>query len=320
MALALLMAVLLVGTIGYVLLGFGAVNALYQTVTTVATVGFREVEPLSTAGKFFTMALILLGVGATLYAFSVLIETLIEGRLQDLLGRRRMEKTISSMHGHVIICGWGRVGRSIASEVAAAGRALVVVDHDESRLAECVHPTVCGDATEDPVLIAAGVERAAALVAAVDLDAANSFITLSARAMRPDLFIVTRARSSDSEEKLRRAGADRVVNPQNIGGARMAAFVLRPHVAEFVDVVMHERNLEFRLEELAIGSGSPIAGATLRDAHLRDRTGALVLALRDPLGQFLTNPPPDTAFEPGQVLIAIGTESELRALAELVGT
>lgn len=320
MALILLVAVLVVGTVGYLLLGFGLVNALYQTVTTVATVGFREVEPLSTAGKFFTMTLILVGVGATLYAFSVLIETFIEGRLQDLLGRRRMEKTISSMRDHVVVCGWGRVGRSIAAEVAGAGRDLVVIDHDEERVAGCPHPTVFGDATEDAVLINAGVDRAAALVAAVDTDAANSFITLSARAMQPDLFIVARARSTDSEEKLRRAGADRVVNPQNIGGARMAAFVLRPHVAEFVDVVMHERNLQFRLEELAVGPESPIVGETLRDAHLRDRTGALVLALRDPLGQFLTNPPSDTTIEAGHVLIAIGTESELQSLADVVGS
>jgi voltage-gated potassium channel len=257
-------------------------------------------------------------VGATLYAFSVLIETLIEGRLQDLLGRRRMERTISSLRHHVIICGWGRVGRSIASEVAESGRPLVVVDHDEDRLAGCPHPMVLGEATEDSVLVAAGIDRAAALVAAVDLDAANSFITLSARAMRPDLFIVSRARSLDSEEKLRRAGADRVVNPQSIGGARMAAFVLRPHVAEFLDVVMHEGSLEFRLEELTIDPGSSIVGLSLREAHLRDRTGALVLALRDPQGQFVTNPPPDTRIETGHVLIAIGTESELTALADLV--
>ena len=319
-ALALLLTVLVIGTIGYVVLGFGPVDALYQTVTTVATVGFREVQPLSTAGKFFTMALILVGVGAALYAFSVLIETLIEGRLLHLLGRRRMERNISSMQDHVIICGWGRVGRSIASEVAETGRPLVVVDHDENRLDACPHPTVLGDATEDAVLVAAGIERASALVAAVDVDAANSFITLSARALRPDLFIVARARSLDSEEKLRRAGADRVVNPQHIGGARMAAFVLRPHVAEFLDVVMHERNLEFRLEELDIASDSPIEGLTLRDAHLRDRTGALVLALRDPQGRFLTNPPPDTRIDAGHVLIAIGTETELQALAELIGT
>ena len=317
-AFGLLFAVLVVGTLGYVAFGFGFVDAMYQTVTTVATVGFREVQPLSTGGKFFTMALILVGVSSTLYAFSVLIETLIEGRLFDSLGRRRMERNITTMQDHVIICGWGRVGRSIASEVDDAGRSLVVVDNEPDRLAECPYPAVTGDATQDSVLTAAGIDRASSLIAAVDADAANSFIILSARAMRPDLFIVARARSFDSEEKLRRAGADRVVNPQHIGGARMAAFVLRPHVAEFVDVVMHDRNLEFRLEELPIGASSPIAGKTLREAQVRDRTGALVLAVRDSHGDLRTNPSPDTCIEAGDLLIAIGTESELRALAALV--
>jgi voltage-gated potassium channel len=319
-ALALLFTVLVGGTLGYIGFGFGFVDAMYQTVTTVATVGFRVVQPLSTGGKFFTMALILVGVSSTLYAFSVLIETLIEGRLLDSLGRRRMERTISSMRDHVVICGAGRVGRSIAAEVNDAGRPLVVVDNDADRLAETPYPTVMGDATEDSVLTAAGIERAAALIAAVDADAANSFIILSARAMRPDLFIVARARSFDSEEKLRRAGADRVVNPQHIGGARMAAFVLRPHVAEFVDVVMHDRNLEFRLEEITIGTGSPIAGKTLREARVRDLTGALVLAVRERQGNLRTNPSPDTTIDVGDLLIAIGTETELRDLAGLVGS
>jgi voltage-gated potassium channel len=174
---------------------------------------------------------------------------------------------------------------------------------------------VHGDCTEDETLERAGIARASSLVAAVDVDAANSFITLSARAIRPDIFIVARARSVDSEGKLLRAGADRVVNPQNIGGARMAAFVLRPHVAEFLDVVMHERNLEFRLEEIPIAETSPLAGRTLREAHLRDQTGALVLAVRDARGSFLSNPDPDVRIEPGQVLIAIGTEEELTALS-----
>jgi len=306
------------GTLGYMAFGFGFVDAMYQTVTTVATVGFRELRPLSTGGKFFTMALILVGVSSTLYAFSVLIETLIEGRLLDSLGRHRMERSIGTMQDHVIICGWGRVGRSIASEVHDAGRSLVVIDNDADRLADSPYPTVIGDATEDAVLAAAGLDRASALIAAVDADAANSFIILSARATRPDLFIVARARSADSEEKLRRAGADRVVNPQHIGGARMAAFVLRPHVAEFVDVVMHDRNLEFRLEELPIPPGSQVAGKTLRDAAIRDRTGALVLAIRARGGELRTNPPPDTAIEPDGLLIAIGTEDELLSLAELV--
>jgi voltage-gated potassium channel len=317
-ALALLLAVLVVGTVGYAILGFGLLDALYQTVTTVATVGYREVQPLSTAGKIFTMVLILLGVGAALYAFSVLIETLVEGRIQDVLGRRRMERTIDAMRDHVIVCGWGRVGRSIASEVTAAGRDLVVIDQDATRLTDCPHPTIVGDATDDAVLARAGLPRAGAVVAAVDQDAENSFITLSARASRPDLFIVSRARSIESEPKLRRAGADRVVNPQHIGGARMAAFVLRPHVAEFLDVVMRERNLEFRLEELEIVPGSPVAGMSLRDAHLRDRSGALVLALRGPDGQFVTNPSPDARIDPHHVLIAIGTEDELTTLADIV--
>ena len=319
-ALALLVAVLVIGTLGYLAFGFGFVDAMYQTVTTVATVGFREVQPLSTGGKFFTMALILVGVSSTLYAFSVLIETLIEGRLLDSLGRRRMGRTISSMQDHVIICGWGRVGRSVASEVRDAGRAMVVVENDPERLADCPYPTVVGDATVDAVLSAAGIEQASSLIAAVDLDAANSFIILSARAMRPDLFIVARARGLDSEEKLRRAGADRVVNPQHIGGARMAAFVLHPHVAEFVDVVTHDRDLEFRLEELPIAASSAIAGKTLRDARLRDRTGALVLAVRHSEGDLRTNPSLDTTIEAGDLLIAIGTQSELRALAALIET
>jgi voltage-gated potassium channel len=316
--LALLGVILVVGTIGYLLLGFSLLNAVYQTVTTVATVGFREVEPLDTNGKLFTMALILVGVGAALYAFSVLIETFLEGRLNELLGRRRMTRAIESMADHVIICGWGRVGRSIAAEVAQAGRPLVVVDHLADRLADCPHPSVLGDATEDAVLYEAGIERAASLVAAVDVDAANSFIVLSARALRPELFLVARVRSTDAEEKMRRAGADRVVNPQHIGGARMAAFVLRPHVAEFLDVVMHERNLELCLEELVVGTDSKLAGQTIADSHLRSRTGALVLALRLPDGPFVSNPSPETRFEPGHVVIAIGTEKELADLEKLV--
>lgn len=314
-AISLLLGVLAFGTVGYLILGLSLIDALYQTVTTVATVGFREVVPFGTAERVFTMALIIVGVGAVLYALGSLIETLIEGRLLETIGRMRMERTIETLQDHVIVCGWGRVGRAIAAEVVAAGKPIVVIDEEAERLEDCPHPTVHGDCTEDETLERAGIARASSLVAAVDVDAANSFIALSARAIRPDIFIVARARSVDSEGKLLRAGADRVVNPQNIGGARMAAFVLRPHVAEFLDVVMHERNLEFRLEEIPIAETSPLAGRTLREAHLRDQTGALVLAVRDARGSFLSNPDPDVRIEPGQVLIAIGTEEELTALS-----
>lgn len=310
--------VIVVGTIGYVILGFSFLDALYQTVNTISTEGIREIHPLSPEGKIFTIVLILGGVGAALYAFTVLFETILEGQLNELLGRRRMEHSIASMHDHVIVCGWGRVGRSIGAEVHTSDQRVVVVELDGTTVGHEEYPVVIGDASDDEVLRAAGIERATALVAAVENDADNSFIVLSARALRPDLFIVARARSADAERKLLRAGANRVVNPQSIGGARMAAFVLRPHVAEFVDVVMHERNIEFRLEEVPIVTGSRIADCTLREAHLRDETGALVLALRDADGTFHTNPAPDTAMRVGQVIIAIGTQTELDHLTKYV--
>ena len=318
LALAMLTGVFVVGIVGYMLLGFSLLDATYQTVTTVATVGFREVRPLDDTGKVFTIILILVGVGTALYTFSVVLETLFEGHLRELFGRRRMQRQIDAMRDHVIVCGWGRVGRAIGSELTAARADMVIVDRDPTRISETDLPVVIGDATEDRVLEDAGLARARALVAALDGDAGNLFVTLSARSLRPDLFIVARARVEETEEKLRRAGADRVVNPQSIGGARIAAFILQPHVTEFLDVVMHDRNLEFRLEELVVPADSPIAGTSIRDAHLRDRTGALVLALRDEDGSFTTNPSPDTRVEAGQVLIAIGTAFELQALERVV--
>jgi voltage-gated potassium channel len=317
-ALAALASVVVAGTVGYLLFGFGLLDALYQTVTTVTTVGFREVQPLTTGGKIFTIALIVVGVGTALYTLGVIIETLLEGQLPEVFGRRRMERKITGMSEHIVVCGWGRVGRAIARDLAAMGTDPVVVDKDSIRIENVPYPAVLGDATDDDVLERAGVRRARALVAALDTDAGNLFVTLSARALRPELFIVARVRLEENEDKLRRAGADRVVNPQSIGGARMAAFVLQPHVTEFVDVVMHDRDIEFRLEEIPVLEGSPIEGCSIREAHVRDRTGALVLALRDQNGTFATNPPPETVVHADQVIIAIGTPGDLEKLQRLV--
>jgi voltage-gated potassium channel len=302
------------GTVGYLMLGFSFLDAVYQTVTTISTVGFREVEPLTGAGKVFTMALILAGVGTALYTFGVLVEGLVEGQLQELLGRRRMERRIARRSGHVVVCGYGRVGRAITARVAGAGQQVVVVDRDPARLAGLTFETVLGDANDETVLRSAGIERARVLVAALSSDADNLYLTLTGRSLGPQLFIVARARIEPAEAKLVQAGADRVVNPQRIGGQRMAAFVLQPHVAEFLDVVMHDGSLEFRLAEIVVPDSSSLAGRSLRDAHIRDRTGALVLALRSPEGEFVTNPTPETAICPGHVLIAIGTGTQLDAL------
>ena len=311
---ALFALVLVGGSLGYIVLGFGVLDAAYQTVTTVTTVGFREVEPLTGAGKVFTMVLILGGVGTALYTFGVLVEALVEGHFSRLLGRRRMDREIDRLHDHVIICGWGRVGRAIARYVTGAGQRVVVVDRDHERLLGSGHPYVHGDATDDEVLARAGIADAGVLVAALNTDADNLYVTLSSRSVRPDLVIIARARTESSQPKLERGGANRVVNPQLIGGQRMAAFALQPHVTEFLDVVMHDGTLEFRLEEVAVASGSPLVDRSLRDSHIRDRTGALVLALRDTAGRFTTNPPPETIITPGQILIAIGTSEQLASL------
>jgi voltage-gated potassium channel len=229
-----------------------------------------------------------------------------------------MERRIAGMTGHVIVCGWGRVGRVVADQLTARNMEFVVVDVDSERVSGLSFPWIVGDATDDAVLREAGIDRARSLVAVMSNDAANLYVTLSGRSLNPALFIIGRARVVDSEEKILRAGADRVINPQAIGGARIAALLFQPHVSEFLDVVTHEAGLEFRLEEVRLPKGSPLAGTTLGDSHIRARTGALVLALRRPDGSFATNPPPETVITADQVLIAIGTQGQLDQLTELV--
>jgi voltage-gated potassium channel len=259
-----------------------------------------------------------LGVGAAFYTFSAMVEALVEGNLSESVRRRRMARDIGAMTDHVIVCGWGRVGKTVADYARGYGMDVVVIDMDPQRIADVDVPYVEGDAREDRYLEAAGVGRARALVAALADDADNLFVTLTARGLNPKLFIVARARVASSEQKLQQAGADRVVNPQRLGGARMAAFTNQPHVAEFLDVVMHDGSLDFRLEEVAVPAASPVAGMTLREAHLRDRTGSLVLAMKRG-ADFETNPDPGARIDPETVLIAIGTEAQLDALAALVG-
>jgi voltage-gated potassium channel len=309
-----LLFVLVLGTSGYLILGFGLLDAVYQTVSTVTTVGFNAPHRLDAAGKAFTIALILVGVGTALYTFSSVIEMFIDGHMRDLVRRRKMERSIDRMDKHVIVCGWGRVGQEVARFLTNAGCNIVVIDRNSDRLVDLPFAFVCGDVTDDEVLIQAGIDQAATLVAALDTDADNLYVTVASKSMRPDLQVIARARSASSEPKLVRAGADRVVNPQQLGGDRMASFVVHPHVVDFVDVVMHDGTLKFRLEELVVSAESTLAGGTLRSAHLRDRTGALVLAIRRPDGRFITNPSPEDTIEAGDVLISVGTADQLAAL------
>lgn len=314
----LLVAVTGVGMLAYVAIGLDVEDALYQTVLTVATVGYREIGPDevvdSARYRIVTIVLVVTGVGTALYTLGVILEAIVEGRLTDQMWRRRMDRTIAGMSDHVIVCGWGRVGQTIAGSLTGAGIQVVAIDLDPDRFTDVPVPFIEGDATDDAVLAAASIHQARALVAALDSDASNLFVTLSGRSVRPDLFIVARARIESAEAKLLQAGADRVVNPQHIGGQRIAAMILQPSVTDFLDVVMHDADIEFRLAEVEVPAGSGIAGETLRDAHIRDRTGALVLAMRDAEGRFRSNPTPETKICPGEVLIAIGTPEQLEAL------
>lgn len=318
-ALSALVAVTVFGTVGYLLLGFTLLEAVYQTVTTVATVGFREVRPLDATGQAFTIVLILLGVGTALYTFGVLMEAVIEGQLTHHLERRRMDARIAALSGHVVICGHGRVGASAAEFLHADGHRIVVVDADPDRLAG-LDPDVChmvGDVNDDDVLRRAGVERARAVIIALDTDADTVYATLSARDMCPATTIVARARTTDSKHKLELAGATRAVNPQRIGGRRLAAFALQPDVAEFLDVVMHDDTLDWRVQQLPVRAGSVLAGRPVGEMRIPERTGALLLAVRRAADAPLEpNPAAGVVVPAGAVLIALGS---LDQLAELSG-
>jgi voltage-gated potassium channel len=315
-----LAVVVAAGTVGYMLLGFSPLDAAYQTVTTVTTIGFREVEPFGRAEKLFTMAFVFVGVGVVLYTLTALLGSVVEGYVGKTWGRRRMEREIEGLSGHAIVCGWGRVGRAAAHQLSKSGDRVVVVESEEERLDDCPYPHIAGDATRDEVLRRCGIARARTVVATLDSDASSLFVTLTARAMNPDLVIIARSRTDDAEQKFLRAGADRVVNPQRLGGNRIAAFARQPHVVDFLDVAMHDQGVEFRLEEVAVHERSPLAGASVRQARLHEGTGALLLALRQRNGgAFVTNPSPDAIVRPGDVVIAIGTTQQLSSLRRAAG-
>ncbi len=320
-ALAGLIAVIGLGVLGYMLLGLTFLEALYQTVFTVATVGYTEVYERTRAAEIFTIVLILLGVGVVLYNLGVIVEGFTEGHIREYVGRRRMDRTIDQMHGHVIVCGYGRVGKAAVGHLLDTGHQAVAVEHDPARLIGMPVPHVLGEASDDDVLLAAGIERARALICALDTDADTVYATLSARALRPDLVIISRARTVDSKDKIVRAGATRAVNPQLIGGRRMASFALHADVAEFLDGVMHNDEVDHEFEQVRVPLTSPFAGKKLSEIELFRDMSVPVLAVRSPnKGGFLTNPPRSTVIEAGSTLILLASSEQIAAVHAAAGT
>ena len=312
-----LLIVVVAGTLGYVLIeGFPVADALYMAVTTITTVGFGEIRPLSTAGRLFTIGLIVVGVSCLWYGLSVLVGAIVEGHLGQRWEGRRMERRIEQTRDHQIVCGYGRVGRQIAAALRREGRQVVVVDVHQAPLAQANQddlPTVHGDATEDDTLRRAGIDRAAGLVTAVGSDADNVFVTLSARALRADLTIVARANEEGAAPKLRRAGATHVVSPYGMAGRQMARLALRPSSVAFVETLFSGDNTDLLLEDLQIAPGSLLAGLDVATATARHAGGAILLAVQRN-GHLLAPPAPDLTLHPGDTLAVVGNQNRLRAL------
>jgi voltage-gated potassium channel len=317
-ALLALGALLTVGVTGYMTLaGMTFVDALYMTVITVSTVGYREVQPLDTAARFFTMALIAGGLGIVFYSAGALARSVIEGEIQRLFGRRKVQRQIAQLADHFIVCGFGRMGRIVCKELAVKPVPFVVVERaPEARrhLEQEQYLCLDGDATEEAVLIDAGIRRARGLVAALSSDADNVYVILTARELNPELLIVARAEDEPSERKLLRAGATRVVSPYVIGGHRMAHALLRPAVLDVIDLATHYRSLELQIEEVSVPTGAFAAGVTLQGSGIRDTLGIIVIAIKKPNGEMLFNPTADARIEAGDRLVLMGQSTGLREL------
>lgn len=312
--------IVMLGIAGYMAIGLAPFDALYQTVITITTVGFSEIavpENRLDAYRVITLGLTVAGTGAVLYTFGVLVDSIIEGSLNDELRRRRMLRDIEDYEDHVIIAGWGRMGHSIAHYIEKHRKDIVVVDRDPSDDVSH-HALVVGEATDDAVLRQAGIDRAQMLIAALSSDADNLFVCLSARSMSRDLFIVSRTSDQKNEPKFFQAGANRVVNPHEIGGSRMGALAIQPSVAEFMDEILHDDSHDVSIHEIRVPAESPMIGHALKDLKFRDGQRPLIIAIRINNGRYHANPKPDTVIEADEVIIALGSALELRALKDLV--
>lgn len=315
----LLSIAIVVGTIGYVLIeGVPIFDSLYMVVITVSTVGFQQEFALSTAGRIWTMVIIAMGIGAALYTAVSSFEYVIE--LGGVRQKRKMHHDISRLSGHVVVCGFGRVGRGTWSTLHDRDIEVVLIDADAGRVESARAAgalVIHGDATHNDVLDLAGVESASALIACVADDSDNLVIALSAKSIRPDLRVICRATEVESERKLRLAGADAVVAPQAVGAERLAMMAIEPELAQIFDIVVDGNAVEFRVEELDIDAECAVAGKTIRDSGIRQETGALILAVEggdDPV----VNPGPDVVLIAGERLVVVGTKDQVDRASEML--
>lgn len=300
--------------------GWSFFESLYQVIITLSTVGFQEVNPLSDKGRAVTMALIVCGVGSFAYLVGAFTQVLIEGRLHIILGRRRVRKAIDKLSGHTIICGHGRIGSIVAEEMLAEGMPVVVIENRPETvqaLAEKGIIHLSGDATADETLEAAGLTRAKALVAALSQEAANVYVTLTARQFNPGIHIVARADTTAHISRLKRAGANQVLIPHMYGGVRMAQSVLRPTVTSFLELARN-KDFDLQMEELEVKAASEVVNKNLIESQIRPRFNLIVIAIRKASGEMIFNPQPQTVLEAGDTMVLVGKRESLDQLRNIL--
>ncbi len=319
-AIFFVLLIIVVGTSGYMLIeDYPFLEALWLTIITVTTVGYGLPRPLSVSGQIFTLVLISSGVGIIAYAFGTIVSVIMEGQLRNVVGRRNMIKRVSHLSNHIIVCGAGRVGGQVILRLEKEKVPFVVID-SSYELIEALnakgHLAFQGDATQDELLLKAGIQRASGLVSALSGDAENVFVTLTSKGLNPSINVVARAERPDSEDKLRRAGADKVIAPSVIGGRRMAISILKPASVDFVETVVYTKGLEIEIEEIRVQPTCSLVNTKLKDSQIKQSTGAMVVAIhRD--DKFVSNPDANEVILPNDLLIVLGTRQQLALLEEM---
>ncbi|MFZ5940027.1 MAG: potassium channel family protein [Bacteroidota bacterium] len=323
LALSLLFTVIVIGVIGYYAMGFTLTEAIYQTIITVATVGFEEVHPLSPAGMWFTSLLVIFSFGIFAYAVSTFTRYLVEGVFRNTLKDNKVKRKIQELSGHVVICGYGRNGKQAAIELMEHSVPIVIIEQDPETVNQLRNQDeilfIDGDASVEEVLRQARLESARALITTLPVDADNLFVVLTAREINPSLRIISRASLDHSDAKLKRAGASNVIMPDKIGGRRMAKLVAQPDVVEFIDYLMIQSADHVLLEEISCEKiSASFTGKSIRELDIRNESGANIIGLKLPDNSYLINPLPETLLTASDKIFALGTRKQIDALKKLI--
>ena len=317
-SLILFLALFIFGTSGYVFIeGWDVIDSMFMTTITLATVGYSEVNAVSPEGRIFTVILIIFGVSLFLYIAGNTVQFLVEGRLRVILGRRKLEKTIARLSNHYIICGYGRIGRTLCQYLLQKNLKVLIVEKDEGRipLMEDDHvPYIIGEANEEENLEKAGIARAKGLLSVLGSDPDNVFVVLISKQLNPNLFVVARANQEMAKKTLESAGADKVISPYDLGARRMAHAILRPTVIHFLEMAFADQDTDINFEEIPVAANCQLINTTLMESKIRQNLDVLIIAIKKSDGSMEFNPKPDSLIEEGDTIITVGKEAKLKQL------